>query len=127
MADITTQGTVTFYFGGSVNDTTKFDLGYSVTATGSQFTDKQQIIPSGSATALITSSLSNVGIAMFKNMGTGSVEIATDSAFTKRVCVMVVSGSPAIIPWSGSIANASFYARGLDQSGTVIRYAIREQ
>jgi hypothetical protein len=118
------QGSLVYYPSGNTNDKITVDLGLSnTTLTGSEFAVEQHRVSSSAYAMDATSSMSNVGLLVAKNTGTGSIEIATDSSFTKRVCVLPVSRS-CIVPWSSSAASASFYARGLDNQGSLLWYNV---
>ena len=120
----TIQGSGTFVVRlSSTNSSYTGDMTLNITATGSNAVSEVKNIPTASATALTTSSLDSIRYAYFANESTGSIQIASDSAFTKILTTLQPSDDSKIA-MSGSIAANPFFARCTDESAGALLYYI---
>lgn len=105
--------------GGSSN----IPISVNVVMTGSNATSDMKNIAL-TATALNTSSLSDLRYFAANNVGTASIQIATDAAMTNIISTLQPNDS-VIIPWSASIASIPLYAKSLVYT-SVLSYIVVE-
>ncbi len=122
---IKSSGTFSVQLGSTANSYNG-DLTLNISGTGSNAVSEVKDIPSGSFTALNTSSLSDIKYMYFSNENTGSIQVAIDTAFTK-VLTTLEPNDDAKIAWSGSIASSTLYARGTNMSGSQLYYILVER
>ena len=96
----------------------------SVPLTGSNVVWKTQDLNTAGWSSLDTSSLSDIRYVAATNLGSGSVQISTNSAGTNVIGILQKNDS-TIIPWSGSVAAASFYAKAFTSAST-LAYVLTE-
>lgn len=101
---------------GSVTVTTdtltlRISTGLDYTMTGSNLLYEVKDLASGSWQPLVTSSLTNLRLAVFTNrLDYTTIAVAKDSAGS-NVLLSLEAGDSAILPFSSSISTATLYAR----------------
>lgn len=104
------------------------DTAFSITLSGSNTVGTVDNITTQSYQALNTSSLSDIRYIIASNEDlTGSISIATDSAGTNQISYLA-PGDSAVIPWSGSAASTTLYAKAFKTAGSssLLQYVICE-
>ena len=95
----------------------------SVGLTGSNWVAKATDIGTSSWVGLDTSSLADLRYFAADNIGSGNIQIATDSAGTKIISILQPNDN-CIIPWSGSVSTSTLFAKAFITGSTLAYMAL---